>query len=185
VSIDAGVISHWDTYASTISGAIQSNPEATQQLLRVTGASIDPTNPSSVAETVLGVLEYDVFSTNDAVEKLGGSPYDNRFRWYSGSDNDILLNRNIQRFSASNTALAAISQGFQTSGHLQRPLVTIHTTGDPIIPYWQETIYSLKVLLAGSLLQHVNIPVLRYGHCTFNQTELLNAFSLLVFMAGL
>ena len=47
------------------------------------------------------------------------------------------------------------------------PEVTLHTLSDPVIPYWQETLYTAKTLFAGSLLQRTNLPVLRYGHCAF------------------
>ena len=178
------VIANWDSYTLAVGNAL-SDTKATQQLLRVTGASIDPEDPSSIAATVLGVLWYDVFATNDAVAKLGGPPFDNRLRWYSGSDNDLLLNRKIARFTASPQALSNISKSYQTSGRLSRPVVTLHTTGDPIIPYWQEPLYSLKVLLSGSALRHVNVPIFDYGHCNFTQQELLTAFSILRTMVAL
>jgi hypothetical protein len=62
-------------------------------------------------------------------------------------------------------------------------VVTLHTTQDPIVPYWHETLYNIKVLLAGSLLRHLNLPVMNYGHCSFDQNQLLTAFSILQFMA--
>jgi pimeloyl-ACP methyl ester carboxylesterase len=178
------VITNWGSYSQAVQNAL-SDTKATQQLLRVTGASIDPEDPGSVAATVLGVLSYDVFATNDAVSKLGGPPFDNRLRWYSGSDNDLLLNRKIARFAASPQALSNLSKSYQTSGHISRPVVTLHTTGDPIIPYWQEPLYSLKVLLSGSALKHINVPISDYGHCNFTQQELLTAFSILLVMVAL
>jgi hypothetical protein len=130
-------------------------------------------------------MQYDIYATNDAVAKLGGHPYDNRLRWYTGSNNDLLLNLRVRRFQADGIALRNLEQGFQTSGRLLGPVVTLHTTADPIVPYWQEPIYGLRVLFAGSLLRHVNIPVFRYGHCSFNQNELLAAFSTLRTMVAL
>ena len=90
----------------------------------------------------------------------------------------------MRRYSADANALSNINRSFQTSGKLQRPLVTLHTTGDPIIPYWQELLYTLKTFLSGSPLLHLGLPVTRYGHCTFTRDELLGAFSVLATMAG-
>lgn len=42
-------------------------------------------------------------------------------------------------------ALAALKK-FETSGRLRRPAESLHTTGDPIIPFWQRTLYRAKVL---------------------------------------
>jgi pimeloyl-ACP methyl ester carboxylesterase len=172
------------TIAPAVLAAIQAKPSATRQLLQTANAPTDPYDPSSVGTTILGILWYGIFATNDAVEKLGGSPYDNSRHWYSGSRNDWLLNWRIDRFHADAKALYNIENGFQTSGRLSNPLVTAHTTQDPIVPYWHETIYNLKTLFGGSLLHHLNIPVVRYGHCAFSQEELLTAFAVMLFMAG-
>jgi hypothetical protein len=55
----------------------------------------------------------------------------------------------------------------------------LHTLADPVVPYWHEPLYSWKVLLSGSLLRHISIPVPRYGHCNFTPQELLGTFALL------
>jgi hypothetical protein len=58
--------------------------------------------------------------------------------------------------------------------------VTLHTTGDPIVPYWHEPLYTWKTLLGGSALERVNFPVLRYGHCQFEAAEALVSLVVLV-----
>ena len=78
-----------------------------------------------------------------------------------------------------------VNRRCQTSGRLPIPLVTLHNTGDPIVPFWHETEYFTKVLLKGSLLQYVGIPSLTYyGHCNFDSTEALAAFAVLVLKVG-
>jgi pimeloyl-ACP methyl ester carboxylesterase len=174
------VIDGWETtYVPRVQAAI-ADTWRTSQLLRVTQAPVDPANPASVEQTILDVLWYGIFATNDAIDKLGGQPFDNALRWYSGSSNDWALNRGVMRFRASSAALQSIQAFYQTSGRLKRPLVTMHTTADPVVPYWHEPLYGWKVLLNGSLLLHTNIPILRYGHCTFETNELLGGFVLLI-----
>ena len=39
---------------------------------------------------------YNVFATNDGIEKLGGQPFDNGWRWYTGSSDDLRLNIGVK-----------------------------------------------------------------------------------------
>ncbi|OIP37892.1 MAG: hypothetical protein COW41_01215 [Deltaproteobacteria bacterium CG17_big_fil_post_rev_8_21_14_2_50_51_6] len=179
------VVSNWETYQKAIVSAILKRPHATEQLLMVTRAPIDPNDSDSVIETVLGILWYNSFATNDAINELNGSPYDNKGRIYTGSDNDFRLNLLVKRFKADKAALVNIAAGYQTSGNLSVPLVTVHNTGDPIVPYWHEPIYRLKVFSSGASLLHNNIPLFRYGHCNAKASEVLAAFAIMVIKAEL
>ena len=60
----------------------------------------------------------------------------------------------------------------------------MHTTGDPIVPYWHEPLYTTKTLLNNSALLHINIPVVRYGHCNFEVSEVMAGFALLDYMSA-
>lgn len=180
ISIPQEVIDNWElVYKQLIINEITSNPHATEQLLRVTRAAIDPNNPDLV-EDILGILWYNISATNDVITKLGGQPFDNRRRLYFGSDNDFRLNRKIQRFRADPAAINEINIHYQTSGDLDVPLVTLHTTKDERVPYWHEPLYRLKVFKSRSSFLHTNIPIFRYGHCNFKTCELLVAFAVLV-----
>jgi hypothetical protein len=180
VNIPTEVMTDWYTlYVPEIEAALAANPSATAQLIRVTGASVT-SDPTTVGETVIGLLWYSVFATNDADTTLGGQPFDNHTRIYLGSSNDLLLNLKVARFKASPVALAAVASGYETSGRLKMPIVTIHTTGDPIVPYWHEPLYTLKTLVARTLLDRIPIPIAAYGHCNFTGGEVLAAFALMV-----
>jgi pimeloyl-ACP methyl ester carboxylesterase len=181
VVIPLEVINNWDSvYEQKVKDAIHRNQDATEQLFRVTGAPFDPWDFTTIEQTVLGALRYNIFATNNAVEKLGGQPFGNSDRIYKGSEDDFQLNRKVQRFRADQTALDNIEARYQTSGFLDAPLVTLHTTKDEIVPYWHEPRYDWKVLGSGSGSLHTNIPVYRYGHCNFTVEEVLAAFAVLV-----
>lgn len=164
-----------------IRAALRSNPHAVEQLLRVTRVAVDRGDPATVEEAILGLLWYNVFATNDGIAKLGGQPFDNTRRLYLGSDNDWRLNREVRRFQADPEALAEIEARYQTSGRLRVPLVTLHNTGDPFVPYWHELLYRWKVFWNRSGWQHTNIPAFRYGHCNFRLVEGAVAFAVLYF----
>ncbi len=182
VDIPENVIDNWDVYAFNILLAISNPANIPQvtQLLNVSHAPIDPSNPSTVAETTLGILWYNVFATNDAQEKLMGNPFDNQDRVYVGSFNDALLNLGVQRFTADKIPLNRIDKKYETSGRLKKPLVAMHTTGNPIVPYWHAEDYAIKVAANGKGGSYIPITVQRYGHCTFTLPEMLNAFGALV-----
>lgn len=185
VDIDAATVwPSWPLLSQGIAAAVLSDAPARDQLLRTSRAPIDPADALSVVSTTVGILAYNVFATNEGLAQLGGQPFDNRSRWYTGSANDWRLNREVARFSASTAALIEISRYYQTSGRLSKPLVTLHTTGDPIVPYWHETLYTAKTLATGSFFKRINIPIVRYGHCTFTSTEALVGFAVLVLRAG-
>jgi hypothetical protein len=118
--------------------------------------------------------------------KLGGNPFDNITRVYTGSVDDGALNAGVQRFAADPEAVIAMQQ-YETSGELERPLVTLHTTLDPQVPKWHESLYRQKLLNAHTWMWHVSqpVPVDNYGHCNFdaNQEVLPAFFTLLSLVA--
>jgi len=182
VAIPQEVIDNWDTvYKGRVEEALRADPYATAQLLIVARVPVDPTDPDSAIDALVQLLWYNVFATNDGVAKLGGQPYDNSRRLYRGSDNDLRLNRSVPRFQADPAAIAEIETHYQTSGDLSVPLVTLHTLGDPIVPYWHELLYNRKIVANGDVALHTNIPSLRYGHCNFTAAEVLLAFAVLVY----
>lgn len=182
VNIPPSLMSKWDSvYVPRIGSTLTGNLPGTQQMLSVTQAPIDLANPLiTTGETTLGILWYNVFATEDAINKLGGQPYNNRDRVYSGSLDDTSLNAGVKRFKADPAALAEIAANYETRGVLLRPLVAMHTTGDPIVPFWQMKEYSKKVAGVSPFSPYLAIPVARYGHCAFNLTELLGGFSGLI-----
>lgn len=173
------LIRNWDSvYVPRIEAAVSANPLAALQLISTSKAAIDPSSGPSVLQTVRNLLAYSTFSTNDATTKLGGNPYGNLFRLYTGSFDDIRLNRSILRVGADPATLFTVPW-YQTSGQLTVPLVTMHTTSDEIVPFWHQVLYQAKVRTSGrGRLTPIAIP--RYGHCNFTGLEALAAFGLLV-----
>lgn len=174
------LIAGWETvYQPVVLAKLAADPAATAQLLRVSKAPIDPRDAvNTTGATVAGILWYNVFATEDGKQQLGGIPFDNTTRVYKGSLNDAALNATIDRFSADPAALAQMQQ-YETTGNPAIPLITLHTTGDPIIPYWQQVYYATKVRANGNT-QVTQLPIRRYGHCAFTTTEVLAGFALMV-----
>ena len=184
VNIPQNVIDTWDspnTGASTVGLALRIQTSKTQQLLSTAAASLQsPISSSNVVTGTLGVLSYNIYATNDAIAQLGGNPYDNSTRGYSGSSEDPKLNgpTGAQRFSASQAALHTIATHYQTTGDVRIPFVTIHTTGDEIVPIWHEDLYLAKTRAAGRSIRQITIQ--RAGHCNFTAAEMVDAFGALL-----
>jgi pimeloyl-ACP methyl ester carboxylesterase len=179
VEVPPSVQERWEEiYIPAIVLALAARPEAARELLQVTGAPVAGTDLRSIAETTVGVLWYNVFGTADAQARLGGNPFDNSSRVYAGSSDDVALNAGVDRFTADPAALAALAR-FGTSGGLRVPLVNLHTTGDPIVPFTQSSVYVGKVQQAGASSWFTQIDIERHGHCTFQAAELLSAFGTL------
>jgi pimeloyl-ACP methyl ester carboxylesterase len=180
VDVPETVRSRWDAiYVPAIVIALAANFDAAQELIRITGAPVAGNDLQSVAETSVGILWYDVFGFADAQARLGGQPFDNSARVYAGSSNDAELNAGVQRHTAD-PAVATGFARFQTSGNLQVPVTTLHTTGDQIVPFSQSQLYGQKVSRAGTSGLLVHDTIERHGHCAFEGQEVLTAFTTLM-----
>lgn len=175
IDIPLEVMARWQSvYVPRILADLAANPGRALQLMRVSKAAFDPSDPSTIGITTVNMLWYNVFATNDAVAKLGGNPFGNRFKWYFGSNNDLRLNLSVQRFTAAPAARAAL-RAYETSGDLSIPLVTLHTTADEVVPFWHELLYLAKLDRSGRG-SFLPIPAFRYGHCNFTSQEVVTAF---------
>jgi pimeloyl-ACP methyl ester carboxylesterase len=175
-NIPTALITKWPKFEADALGALSQNPLNAGYLMTTSGAAYVPTEPPTVGQTTSEVLWYNVFSMMNAKDVLGGNPYDNQNQVYSGSADNTALNAGVRRYKASPTALANVG-AYQTTGQLAKPLVTLHTTLDPVVPFWHEAMYGAKAAASGKL---TIMPVQRYGHCNFTSQEIMGAFAFLL-----
>lgn len=186
ISIPDELIANWESvYQPRVVDTLEQSPDRLRQLLITSKAPFDPTDGETAIQTVRNVLWYNVIATNDASMKLNGNPYDNRYRWYTGSNNDLALNLGryrVQRFGAAPAALFTIARDYETAGKPNVPIVLPHTTSDEIVPFEQTIRYYLKAQPEGNGSVWP-IPIDRYGHCDFTTNDLLRSFGLLVILS--
>jgi pimeloyl-ACP methyl ester carboxylesterase len=180
-NIPPALMRHWTPkFEGMALSALAQSPANAGYLMSTSGAAYVPTEPVTVGQTTSGVLWYNVYAMENAKDVLGGNPFDNTHRLYSGSADDSALNAGVRRYKASPKALANLD-AYQTTGQLTRPLVTLHTALDPIVPAAHEAWYAQKAALAGSSSRFTPIVIPdRYGHCNFTSDEVLQAFGLLL-----
>jgi pimeloyl-ACP methyl ester carboxylesterase len=181
-AISAPVLSSWLSGAlpARVLAALQADIPAAVRLIGTSKVAVDASLPAalraSAAQATLDVLQYDVTATNDAMAKLGGNPYGNVGRSYS----DPSLDQQVARFTADRRALRTLARRYETTGALRMPLVSLHTTGDDVVPASQQRLYARKVRRAGRRSLLTVRRVGRWGHCAFTAGEVLRAFDRLV-----
>jgi len=181
ISIPQELIDNWETiYEPRVRHEIRNHPILRDQWMAVVDIPCDLLSLNDTIDSLTQLLWYNVFATNDGVEKLHGQPFDNLHRVYTGSFSDSLLNFGVKRYAADASAIQEMQINYQTTGNVVHPMVMIHTT-DPLIPIWHEGFYALKVtqMQRNSLLTSLDFP-LRYGHCNFSAAQVLLGFIVLV-----
>lgn len=182
ISVPQSLINTWETTFNNEVLPIISNPAnavSVTNLLAVIGA---PTDTDQITETIHNILWYQVHTTTDAILKLGGQPFDNSEKIYSGSSDDAALNAGVMRYTADLTATQTIVNLYETDGLLDRPIVLMHTTRDEIIPYFHQTLYKQKSKNSENPNLMYTYTIDRYGHCNFTEDEVLTAFGKLIQM---
>lgn len=165
------------TYEPAVLAALTDDPTKAAELAAVAGIAV-PGDAAGAAAAIDRVLWYNVFGSDDVQERLGGQPYSNIGREYNGSSDDAALNAAVHRFEADTLARASLGQ-YDATGELPLPVVTLHTTRDPEVPFFHEALYHDKVEAAGRLDRLQQRSVERDGHCTFTAAEVIAAFNLL------
>ncbi len=179
----------WDDYfMNTVGPLLASKLWKLRQWAKVAKLPFDPNDWfDTVLFSAKEALRFSVVYPNldDAVTVLDGLPFDNRWKWYTGSNNDFRLNLRVKRLAPTGSAVNEMQTYYNTSGDLYIPLITMHTLLDPQVPYFHETLYNLKTIVTGSFLaDHYNIPIDRYGHCNFTLDEAMGGFALMLLYAG-
>jgi len=160
------------------------NPQAsptlpTLQLADTLG--LEAATPTEVITGLIEVLGFDVRFVNDVLVRTDlASPYDNRFIRYSGSLDDKALNAGVERVTGTEQGFEYLFRYYQPTGRVRIPTVTLHTTRDPLVPYWHEQIYHALAARRHSDGLLVQQSVNRFGHCAFQSSEVVHAFSGLV-----
>jgi pimeloyl-ACP methyl ester carboxylesterase len=183
VQIPVEVMMQWQSvYMPAVIATITNpaNADKVRQLLAVTKVPVDPVNPQTIVESIVGVLFFNVFATMDVQGRLGGQAYSNTYKRYCGSDDDAALNKGVQRYKADAKALVMAEKRFGTTGAIKMPVVTMHTTGDYIVPIRQQLLYRLKVAVQGKTRLYAGLPIVQYGHATFTPEQVAAGFQLLL-----
>jgi hypothetical protein len=189
-SPDLNQIGDWLTFYTANVEPVVFDPQNRSKLdqwVKVAHLPYDTDNYLNTVDiSVRDVLRYSVVNLADATTTIGGFPFDNSKRLYTGSATDLKLNLLVTRATADPAAIANMKANYNTTGILTRPLITLHTLRDQQVPYWHEQLYALKTIASGSFLtRELPLAIDRFEHCNFTGQEVLTSFAIMLLYDGL
>ena len=157
-----------DAVIARITSALRSNPAAARALQSFYGVGDATTMPD--------VIAFNVYEIKEMQERAHGNPFGNADLIYTGSGDDFALNAGVHRYRADAAAVQRMARFYVPTGKLERPLLALHDTGDPLVPASTAFEYSLVVGRAGQGDNFVQQFVNKKGHCVFTPQEIDHAF---------
>ena len=110
-------------------------------------------------------------------DRAGGNPFDNRNVIYSGTLDDNAVNSAIPRYTADPKAIADLHSVYSPTGRIQKPMLAIHTSYDPLVPVNIPNTYESTTQDAGTSALFVQQFVKHDGHCAITPGEIASGFS--------
>jgi len=169
----------FQTLIPGIAQAIQQNPAGALMMARI--LPIPFTNGNELVEAIVRELGFQFLGADDFLSRSHGHVFfDNWDTVYSGDGvpQSVLddLNAHVARYHATPDAENFMNAYFEPRGHLEIPVVALHTRWDPIVPLFNEDRYRETVAQAGSSALLRQQTVNKFGHCTYTPEQLLAAF---------
>jgi pimeloyl-ACP methyl ester carboxylesterase len=166
-------------------GAVQANPQGLGILQLVTRHPLAGNNGQEITTSLVTVLGFQMFGATDLLDRMHGhSFFDNAGYTYTNAalPQSILgpLNAGVARFSSTADARTWMDHYGEPSGELRIPVLTIHNTRDPVVPFFHEALLANAVQAAGFSDNLVQRSKNSYGHSAFTPDELLQNFQDLV-----
>jgi pimeloyl-ACP methyl ester carboxylesterase len=161
-----------DAFVSKVTAALRRNPKGARAVQSWYGAGDLSTLPD--------VIAFNVHEVREMQQRAKGNPFGNADLVYTGSGDDFALNAGVRRYRADPDAFARMAKFYAPTGKLEKPLLALHDTGDPLVPAATPFEYALAVGRAGKGGHFVQQFVNRKGHCVFTPDEIDRAFGELI-----
>jgi pimeloyl-ACP methyl ester carboxylesterase len=134
-----------------------------------------------LVQSILTALAFDARGADDLLDRTHGhSPFSNSGdAYYTGAllpDSLAAINAGVMHFDETPDAANYLRKYYETTGDLRIPMLTIHTSRDPVVPVFHEAVYAARVAAAGTASNLSQRVISRYGHCTFTPSEMAQAF---------
>lgn len=160
--------------------AMLNDPVGAFSIANVTQTPVPFADAQELFESLTFAVASNAASYDGFFSRLHNMPYfDNQDTVYTGLLPPFLLtdiNTNVDRFSASPSALNYMEKHFQPTGKLPIPMISLFTSRDPWVPGFNQAMYSDLVNTAGHGDLLVQRSIERYGHCVFTPEEIATAF---------
>lgn len=181
-------VSARDALGYFIGQAMAANPAKSGMLLQAVQSTSSISRGRALYTTIeegvtliVYAMVYNAFNTNDVREKLGGDFFHNLNRVYADAaapSFSEFVNQQAKRYEARPYILARLYAQYETKGNLKVPTVALHTTRDPLVPAWHHDLYADKLGRRSGNYEVEEIS--GFGHCTFQEADLHDAWSQLI-----
>ena len=171
-----------------VSAAIQANPQPAILMTQITQTPIPFSSGPELGQSIIQALVLQAIELQDLLDRTHGQGFfDNTQTVYTGNLPPELLadlNAHVARYSDGPAAAHFLAKYYEPTGDLRVPLVSLHTSLDPVVPIFHEATYRSLVEGKGQGANlHQTTPE-RYGHLMFTPEEIVGAFGQMISMAG-
>jgi pimeloyl-ACP methyl ester carboxylesterase len=165
-----------------IVNAIIAEPHKAVALASVDQIELPYRTLSELVFSIVRPLGYNIRGTNDILARTGGqSPFGNLTTRYTGLGlYDAAVNAGVGRFASKDAAIRYMNDYYRPRGSLTAPLLTLHTTMDPDVPFFHEAALAKIVAAARTSKWLAQQSVTRYGHCNVTPAEVVLTLGRLV-----
>ena len=171
-----------------VTDTIGANPEPAFLMAQVAQAPIPFSSGPELGQSIIQALVLHAVELEDLMERTHGQGFfDNTATVYTGNlPPDLLtdLNARIRRYSDGAAAAQFLDKNYEPTGDLRVPMVSMHTSMDPVVPVFHEDTYRARVEAKGRDANLHGVTVTRYGHCQFTPEEIVAGFVQMVTLAG-
>jgi pimeloyl-ACP methyl ester carboxylesterase len=142
-------------------------------------ANLQATNAEEIMSAAMTGMGFSARYTADIKARTNGhNPYGNSNSTYGWPGSPV--NIGVGRFTQADDAYQYLEHNFTPTGNLQIPVVTLHTTLDPVVPFpVHEPIFAQAVANQNASQWLVQRSVSRFGHCAMKPEEILGSFDAL------
>ena len=163
--------------------AITANPSGAGIIMQLDQTPIPGSTLQEKVQALLTALVWHARGVDDLLNRVHGHlPYDNVQTTYSSANPDLagvlsVINNNIDRYDATDDAVAWALKNYEPSGMISFPVLTLHTTMDQSVPFGHEARYAGIVNTVGTSNWLVQRSINRFGHCNFTVAEVVATFA--------
>jgi pimeloyl-ACP methyl ester carboxylesterase len=165
--------------------AITANPSGAAAMSQIVQTPLPfegptPTGQQELVGSIVQALVLQALELGDLLQRTGGqSFFDNSLTVYDGPLPAPLLqdlNAHVARYDMPPAVRTFLTNNYEPTGRLEFPLLALHTTLDPVVPVYNETVYADKVRAAGRSQFLTQRFENRYGHVGFTSDQIMTAF---------
>ncbi len=164
--------------------AMSANPAGAVAIAAIDQTPVPFASSAELIDSIVTALVAHATLFNDVSSRTHGHPFfDNEHTVYTGAllAPDLAdVNAGVDRFAGSPSAANYLDHNYTPSGDLAIPMLMLSTSRDPVAPGFNQAAYQQAVDEEGDPTLLVQREIDRYGHCEFEDSELISAFGALV-----